>query len=223
MSKLKCAVILMLVLSAGDSDSASTTQSAKSAERTRVINSDRKVPIAKRLLPQDEVVIIEQDASPPLVALNRFASLEGALDQAMEYNAIAVIRNINRGGVLINGGTWIRGTVTASVVEVVKASPELPSDSKLLKYWHTNGELFVNHVLVRAGRYPMYVPNEDHLLFLGYEPGRGLYPGRSFRITRDGLLEPLAWSSGETMNRTTPIYGQSAQVILKELRQRVSK
>jgi hypothetical protein len=219
--RTRTAVILLLLTVYGGFSS--TMQVAKPGERRREIKSDPRVPIADLLIPQDDVVVIERNSFPPLIGFNADQTLQDALDQAMLHDAIAVTRSLKSRGNLIDRGTWVRSTVTASVVEVIKPGPGLGIGAKTATFWHNDGEMFVGHVRVRAGVYPVYDPSEDYLLFLNQDPARGLYPARSFRITSKGLLAPIIQSNGETKLPNSPIYGQTSDLVLRELRERVSK
>ena len=197
-------------------------QPGPNTERVRVLGFDPKTPIERRLEPRDQVVVIEKDSFPPGLAMNVAQTFDDALDHALKHDTVVVAHGLVSGGTLIDGGTWIRGRVTASILEVIK-SEHWSDRSAPLTFWHNDGELFLKNVRVKAGRYPIFDPSTRYLLLLGNDESRGLYLGRALRVTAQGILATVLTSTGETQLSTSPLYGQPLDSVLAALRARQNK
>jgi hypothetical protein len=195
------------------------SQAEQKTERVRVLGFDPKSPIESRLDPHDEVVVVEKDTFPPSIALNVGQTFDEAIDHALKHDTVVLAHGVVNGGTLIDGGTWIRGTVNASIIETIK-SEHLNDRSPRLTFWHNDGELLIKNVRVKAGRYPIFDPSAKYLLLLGYDESRGLYLGRALRVTKEGILATVLTSTGETQLPTSALYGQPLEPVLAALRAR---
>lgn len=199
-----------------------SSQPGTRTERVRVLEFDPKTPIERRLDARDEVVVIEKNSFPPGVAINAGQTVDDALDHALKHDTVVVAQGLVNGGTLIEGGTWIRGRVTGSVVEAIK-SEHWSDRGAQLTFWHNDGELLIKNVRVKVGRYPVFDPNTKYLLLLGYDESRGLYLGRALRVTNQGTLATVLTSTGETQLPTSALYGQPFGSVLAALRARQNK
>jgi len=198
-------------------------QGTKPGERVRVIAYDPDSPIASRLLPKDDVVQVNKSSFPPLIAMNANQTLDEGFDDAMLSDAIVLARGLTNGGILIDGGTWIQGKVTGSIVDVIKTTSPLDVEPGRVTFAHENGELFLKSVRVRAGTFPVFLPESRYLLFLGHDQSIGWYLGRGFAVADNGVLTGMLQSNGETRMRTHALYGQPLLKVLPELKRRLHK
>src|SRR5215213_3743100 len=83
-------------------------QPARPRETIRVIAFDAKTPIANRLQPGDDVVVIEKDRFPPGIAVDDQQNLDAALDHALMHDTVVMASGLVMGGTLIDDGTWIQ-------------------------------------------------------------------------------------------------------------------
>ncbi len=221
-SHLISLVALILLVLSGCVDSDANPEVHK-VERARVIRYDRALPIASRLLPQDDVVTVKKSSFPPLIAMNTGQTLDEGLDDAMRHDAVVLATGLTNGGVLIDNGTWIRGKVTGSIVEVIKATSQLDAASGRVTFSHQDGELFLKSVLIRAGTYPVFVAESQYLLFLGHAHSVGWYLGRGLAVAGNGELTGIFRSNGEMPITTHVLYGQPLSKVMPELRRRLQR
>ena len=197
-------------------------RAAAPGEKAREISFDRKVPIPARIVNDDREVIITKYASPPLVFYED-RTLGEVIDEYTElHDTVLVVSGFSSSGKLVDNETWVRTTVDATIVEFIK-SRTLDRSTKRVAFWHDDGEVFVKHVRVRAGVYPVFSPKDRYLLFLGRDDHGQLYLSQVFRLTQDGPLGSVLQSNGEVQRLTAPFTGQSEQKILERLRKAARK
>jgi hypothetical protein len=174
------------------------------------------------LLPGDRVVTVKKDTLPPFLVFDGKAPIETVVDNALLHDTIVIAQGLTSDGELIGGGTWIRGWVAGTVTEVLKTG--LPGGvSARISFWHDDGQAFLKNVLVKAGTYPVFFPEQRYLLFLARDDNGRLYLGRGFRLTEKGSLGALMLSSGELDVRTSRLHGQPADKVVKMLKERGRK
>lgn len=93
-------------------------------------------------------------------------------------------------------GKWVRTRVTATVDKALRHTSPLPwSDQPgRLTLEFDNGEIELNGVIVKAGRYPIFVEGESYLGLLAYDSFEKVWRlGRGFRIVDNRLARLGNW------------------------------
>jgi hypothetical protein len=197
-------------------------QAAAPGAKVREISFDPKVPIAARIVNDDREVVLTKYVSPPL-AFYDDRTLDETIDEYTElHDTVLVVGGFSSSGRLVDNGTWVRTTVAATIVEFIK-SRTLERGSKRVTFWHDDGEVFVKHVRVRAGVYPLFSQKDRYLLFLGRDQEGQLYLSQVFQLGDAGLLGSVRQSNGVAQRLAGPLAGQPEQKILERLRKAARK
>ena len=217
---LAAIVLSLCVASVAQIDSRAQSPHRPGA-KVRIMSYDPVIPIVERLLPSDDIVVVEKNSFPPGIALNAEETLDAALDHAMLHDSIVVAHGLVTGGTLIDEGTWVRGTVKGSISQIIKAGNGIDRGANRVTFWHHDGEMFIRNVQVKAGIYPLFDPSSSYLLMLGNDESRGPYLARAFKVGRGGALTTLMQSDGQTQLPTSALIGKTLEAVVVGLRKRV--
>jgi hypothetical protein len=224
-----CALLglMTLLVAHGAAHGVASGQQASGTQhepRTRVIMQSRE-PLASRLLPDDEVVVVESWNPPPLTVVYRFKpdiKPSKAIEFASQHAVAAVVMDVERSaGVLVKNGSWIDTSTTGTIVDVVREDRTLPlSVGGQLTLWDDGGETLIGGKIVRAGpRYfKAFQPGHRYLVFLfgDSEKPVGRPTGR-WEVLTDGTLQDTSLGEKGSDWRQA-ITGLSLDVVVDTMR-----
>ena len=184
------------------------------AQRVRTIPRTTK-PIAQRLLPDDEVVVIDEiqertvfDGEPTPALVIRHAMLGSV--------AVAIVRVDEVLGVLADGGTWIDTRAVGQVERLLIPDKKEILTKDRLQFETAGGEMMIGKVLVRAGKSLGVQPGSRYLMFFTKHDG-SLYPEyMPLRIDGDTVVNPWQLEPGSTTK--DPLHGLKLAEITKQIR-----
>jgi hypothetical protein len=165
---LGCATLVLSSIGIGYSSGAQVES------RIRTIDYGTREPIASRLLPEDEVVMIHREFD---VAVPRpDATVSDVLKDAVQRSDVVAIVDIHEvSGRLVDDGTWIRTRIVGAVHEIIRSSKAGRFTQKQrLEIDITGGEVRIGKVLVEAEALQL-VADRPYLLFLKVETSRAIY------------------------------------------------
>lgn len=125
-----------------------TFASGVAAQKVRTLRQNHQ-PIVSRLLPDDQVVVIEHLMGPPLSAAF-YKTREIELKDLDRWEEVAVIHQARPQSFFAMNGTWLNTRVTARVVQTLKTGRLATAPGKVIEFEHEGGELDVNGVIVRS-------------------------------------------------------------------------
>jgi hypothetical protein len=140
------------------------------APRERVIAEQGGVPIPSRLLPDDEIVVIE--SLFPVQTLPPPSTLAEKLRTAVAINQLAAMVDVTAvEGFLNEEQTWIRTRITGRVVESIMSRGLAVSPGTQIRFeYFWSGEMRIGKVLVRAGEPLLIESGKRYLVFLIRDP-----------------------------------------------------
>jgi hypothetical protein len=155
----------------------------------RVIPHRPGIPIETRLLPDDQVVMIEGDEHGSV--LMKEPTPSQALAYAVAGSHIAVVVSVDEvRGSLTDDKSWIQTRITGTVVDILMArKPHAVQGERLEVEYEWGGELKIGTCLVRAG-HPLHMKaGAPYLLFIRVHDTTGaLYPFETPLQISDGRL-----------------------------------
>jgi hypothetical protein len=163
---LGCAALVLSSMGIGYSSGAQVES------RIRTIDYGTREPIASRLLPEDEVVMIHREFD---VAVPRpDATVSDVLKDAVQRSDVVAIVDIHEvSGRLVDDGTWIRTRIVGAVHEIIRSSKAGRFTQKQrLEIDITGGEVRIGKVLVEAEALQL-VADRRYLLFLKVDDKSG--------------------------------------------------
>ena len=143
------------------------SSSSVAAQKARTLRQNHE-PLVSRLLPDDEVVIVEHLTGPPFpppVTKTR----ETELKDLNRWQEIAVIHQAVPQSSFAMKGTWLKTTVQARVLQTLKTGPLATAPGKPIEFMHEGGELKVNGVTIRSAAGLSFDPNSRYLAALRFD------------------------------------------------------
>jgi hypothetical protein len=190
--------------------------------RVRIIQQWLKPPIAERLLPDDDVVVVER-MFPPYV-MNDVAqkmSRDEALRTVLSTSRAAVVVDVETvSGVLAESDTWLWTRAQTVLRETVAGAPELTAKKgERVIVVEDGGETTIAGKTVRTEREvePMR-PGGRYLMFVSFNPDDTAiaYPRARFEVMPDGTLrDPIL--DRVTTNYLTAITGAKLEDAKKQI------
>jgi hypothetical protein len=174
--------------------------------RVRVIQQWAKPPLAARLLPDDEIVVVERMFPPyELNDVDQKMSRDDALRRAINSSKAVVVVDVETAsGVLAENDTWLWTRANAVLRETVLPAPQLVAkNGERVIVVEDGGAMTIEGKTVRTAQVvePMH-PGGRYLMFLIFNPdANGIsYPLARFEVRQDGTLrDPI-------LDRVTPNY-----------------
>jgi hypothetical protein len=197
---------------------------ATGSPRQRQIAQQRNVPIASRLLPGDELVLIEPEGYGTRFVNPSVPDLPDDLDlRARVSDLIVVAQLVESQGMLVNNNSWIRTKLIFRSLRVIKDSKHVVTDTApLITVYHDGGDIRINSVLVRAGFYYVYEVNKRYLLFLrSFSKDNNALSGVQVAVNDQNKLTSMQISNGRNSSGTSHLYGLNLEVVIKELNRRL--
>jgi hypothetical protein len=173
--------------------STAVAQDRPPERRVRVIQQWLRPPLAARLLPDDDIVVVERMFPP--YELNDVAqkmSRDEALRQAVNLSRSVIVVDVETvSGVLAEEDTWLWTRAHAVLRETVVAAPQLAAKkgSQVIVV-EDGGEMTIDGKTVRTAPVvqPMR-PGGRYLMFLLSPTDDGIsYPLARFEVMEDGTL-----------------------------------
>jgi hypothetical protein len=190
---------------------------------TRTILEQPNVPIASRLLPGDEFVVIARP-NVGIFVNTTVPDVSEDLDlRARVSDLIVVAELVGSEAFLSENDSWIRTRRTFRPLRVVKDAKKVISEaSPLLTVYHGGGEAKINGVLVRAGYFYAYEAGRKYLLFLrSFSQDNNATVGVQLAIDRDNKIAPMEFVDGRSRSDTSRLHGLDLDVIIAEISQRL--
>jgi hypothetical protein len=188
-----------------------------SGRRIRTIPEQPGVPIEQRLLPDDEIVVIQRWAHLDGIQLgNDPKNLIAAFTKFSELAVLADVQSVE--AVFNSDRSWLTTKITATIDQVVRSRLSAPKRGTQIEVEYTGGgEVTIGQQTVRAGQPIKLYPGERHLLFLAKDPERGvLYPSGGAWVIRNGrLVNPYREADPKI---TDPVHGYSLEAAIKQIR-----
>lgn len=160
--------------------------------KVRVMQRVFKLPIVARLLPDDEIVQVEQDVD--VVEIVGEPTVQWTVDYAIETaEHIAVVEIGDAAGILVEDGEWIRTKLTGVARDVFKSSPDRRvSRGQPIEIQVSGGELKIGEVVVRTGELIRLPGQRRYLMFLSFNRDWGaLGPTYTPLLIESGRLVSL--------------------------------
>jgi len=188
-------------------------------QRIRTIFFQPGVPIAERLLPDDEIVLVKQRqkdhvaqwATPPTQA-----QLANILLRSAEAAAIFSVSDIS--GQFTEDESWIRTSIVAVPTEVLFAQAfDIARHGPIRITWDEGGERNVDHRLVRAGASLKLQKGDSCLIFLRKDEAGAWHPMNPPLAIERGLLVDTTRAS-KTPGEVEPLEGLKVESVLKDIR-----
>lgn len=197
---------------------------SQQSPKPRQLIEQPNVPIASRLRPDDEMVLVERAGFETRLVDTAVRSLSEELDlRASRSDVIALAEMVTTEGILVNQDSWVRSKVTFRPLRVVKDSKHVidQSDPRLVVF-HDGGDVRINGVFVRAGYFYKYIAGARYLLFLGsFSKDNNAPFGLQMAIGPDNKLTPMELSTGRSFPSASPLYGLDLDSVISELNRRL--
>lgn len=158
---LRVSGMLLLIVLVGEG--ALTAQDR--SPRVRLIPDGVGMTIAERLLPGDEVVVIQRpiDAS----VYNEQPSASDIIMSTVEISGIIAVVTVDEvTPFLVDEDTWINTRIVTTVEDVVLVRRRSVSAGQALEFHFVGGEIMIGHVLVKAWEPPVLRNGKRYLIFL---------------------------------------------------------
>jgi hypothetical protein len=174
----------LVILSAG------LVLSAQDSLPVRKIPLGGAVRIVDVLRPGDRIVTL--DARIRLDDVETFPlSVDDELYGLATQQEVAVFRVLESRSFLVRDGKWVRTRITASVERALRHNSQIPwgdqPDRLILEF--DNGEIELQGVIVKAGRYPAFTAGTRYLGVLTYDHvNKSWELARGFRVDEDNKL-----------------------------------
>ena len=191
---------------------AGLTVSVALALNDRQITLKKGEPIEERILPTDQQLLVVADTDPPLEVSPPDGTTEVQwLTQLSPIVAIIEVKQLKPW--LTEDRDWIKSTVTAEVIEVIKGDL---TTGQTVTFDVDGGEMMIKGTKVRGevSWKKSFRKNAQYLVFTGWKesaPARVLGAPYGFRLTDEGTLEQLGGA-------TKPLDGVPAAATLAEIR-----
>jgi len=211
--------ILLVTTVTGIGVAARSQVQTQETQRIRTIFFQQGVPIAERLLPEDEIVLVKQRqidhvaqwATPPAQA-----QLANLMLRSAEAAAIFTVSDIS--GQFTEDESWIRTSMVAVPTEVLFAqASDIARRRPIRITWDEGGERNVDHRLVRAGASLKLQKGDSCLIFLLKDAAGSWHPmNPPLAIERGRLVDTTraSKSSGET----EPLEGLKVGSVVRDIR-----
>ena len=163
---------------------------AQPPRRERVIQERPGAPIASRLKPTDEIVVIERP-EPFGVRFNSPPTLPEQVGHAVFVCDAAVVVTPDRVEPrLSDDGSWVETRIAGVVSDVAMARKRpLKTGQRIEIVDESGGQLTIAKVLVKAGVSPKVDANREYLMFLKENPDTGvLWPCQTALLVEGGIL-----------------------------------
>ena len=171
--------------------------SGVAAQKVRTLPPDNK-PIESRLLPDDEVVVVQ-----PLMASRRSTfewTRESELSDLATWEEVAVIHQAKSESFFVRNGTWLDTRVTARVMQTLKTGRLATAPGRPITFEHGGGELSVRAVTVRSAEGVSFEPSKRYLVAIRYHDGLQKWQvGVMFELDNLGFLREHRRRSGSTV------------------------
>lgn len=199
-------------------------------QKTRVIERSPLVPIEKRLLPDDEVVVV-QDYPRVSGVEDEPVSVPREIEFLVTFSDAALVVDIlDQQGHLVESGLWVNSTISARVVSAVlerKADRRGFLDRSQLDghnveiLWTHGGEMSIGSVKIRARPTQLEVGHR-YLLFLN-RIDSAWHLGSRFEIGKDGTLRHLIQPDNTRRYAKSPLDGLPLDRVVRDLRREAAR
>jgi len=174
-----------------------TWDSSVAAQKVRTLRQNHE-PLVSRLLPDDEVVIVEHLMGPPYPAPVT-KTRETELKDLNRWQEIVVIHQVVPQSSFAMNGTWLNTKVQARVMQTLKTGPLATTPGKLIEFTHEGGELKVNGVIIRSAAGLSFDPNSRYLVALRFDRDlQAWQPVAIFELDNLGSLRGSRRRDGST-------------------------
>ncbi len=176
-------------------------------------------PIVSRLLPDDDVVIIESlmpDGLPPPFGYK--PTRESELKTLGSFEELAVIDEVKSQSFFVMQGEWLNTRVTGRVSQTLKTGRLGTAPGSLIEFEHQGGELEVNKVIIRTAQGVYFENSKRYLVAVRFHPDLPAWQVvMMFELDSLGRLQARKLRSGSTPD--SPLDGVS----LSEVAEAISK
>jgi hypothetical protein len=193
-----------------------TSDLGVAAQKVRTLRQNDQ-PIVSRLLPDDQVVLIEHLMGPPRPSPFTMTR-ENELKQLARMDEIVVIHQAKPLSFFVMNGTWLNTRVTARVIQTLKTGQLATTPGTVIEFEHEGGELDVNGVVVRSAAGVSFENNSRYLVALRFDTYfKRWQPVVMFELDNLGVLRGTRRRDGTTS--TSALHGLS----LAEVADAISK
>lgn len=188
--------------------------------RVRVIQDKPGVPLEQRLLPTDDVVLVEREADTVAFVGKRTA--RGDITYAVYVSDVVAVVDVERSaGVLTPDRSWIETRTTVIARDVLKSGRRHVGQGQRLEIEDKgSGELTIGKVLVRASHPSLFAEKHSYLMFLRVWPDSDVFhvAATPYLIENGRLSNPLRLDT----SKPDPIVGLTLVEAVKEVRRIVT-
>jgi hypothetical protein len=167
------------------------------AQKARTLRPSDQ-PIASRLLPDDQVVIVESLMGPSQPSPFTWTR-DTELKDLASWEEVAVIHQARSQSFLVMNGTWLNTRVQARVMQTLKTGRLVTAPGKLIEFEHEGGELKINSVIVRSAVGVSFDENSRYLVAVRFHPDLQKWQvGVMFELDNLNTLRGSRRRSGQT-------------------------
>ena len=146
----------------------SASSPSNAAQKVRVLRQNDQ-PIVSRLLPDDQVVVIEDSMGPPRPSPFK-KTREVELRDLASWEEVAVVHQAKSRSFLVMNETWLNTIVHARVMQTLKTGRLQTAPGSVIEFEHEGGELNVNGVIVRSAVGVSFEENSRYLIAVRFHP-----------------------------------------------------
>lgn len=205
---------------------AATHESTNAMQKRRTIPYSPSTPIAARLLPDDETVVIEKGGTESMHDAASVAMGKGPLNEQLDILAradvIAVAEIVQTRGELVHDGTWINTVASVHLTQVIRAREVIGAQATIAEISVPNGEATINGVNVKAGAFPVLPAKGRALIFLSWSRSCSCWRlSEAYSISRNNALGNIYLSNGILFSFRQALLNQPLTRVTEELKRRV--
>lgn len=164
-----------------------TWDSGVAAQKVRTLRQNHE-PLTSRLLPDDEVVLVEPLTGPPL-PLPGTRARETELKNLNRWQEIVAVHQAIPQSSFTANGTWLHTKVQARVMQTLKTGTLATAPGELIEFMHEGGELRVNGVIIRSAAGLSFDRNSKYLIALRFDRDlKAWQPAATFELDNLGSL-----------------------------------
>jgi alkylated DNA nucleotide flippase Atl1 len=168
----------------------SAQSDAQIGPKVRRVRWSSEIPLERVVRPDDEIVIVEKPAQHHEPFMEEPDAERELLFRAEQVDDLFVADVTSVSPTVTDNGTWLKTTITARVVQILKHNPKFPN--KRPSVWrivHDGGQISLRDVTIKAGMYPVVRRGRRYLMFTAHNTDNGAtQAGPAFEIDRSGRL-----------------------------------
>jgi hypothetical protein len=167
------------------------------AQRVRTLRPSDQ-PIGSRLLPDDQVVVIESIMGPSEPSPFKLTR-ETELRDLARWEEVAIIHQARPQSFFVKNGIWLSTRVQARVMQTLKTDRLATAPGKVIEFEHEGGELTVKGVIIRSAVGVSFDENTRYLVGVRFHPDLKKWQvGVMFELDNLGNLREHTRRDGST-------------------------